>query len=61
MYSLRCEACDAMLNEIDMKDSLCPSCKRAVTECIDMDDEDMAFMSADISLEDFEEIVEEPL
>ena len=41
-----------MLNEVDMKDSLCPPCKRAVMECIDMDDEDMAFMSADMSLDD---------
>lgn len=43
MSPVRCEACDAMLDEGAMLHGLCTPCKHAVAMCLDIDDDDLAF------------------
>jgi len=68
MAPVRCEACDAMLDEGAMLHGLCTPCRHAVAMCLDLDNDELAFTTGidnveSISLEDVllteEEMVDE--
>ena len=52
MLTVRCEACDIMLDEGSMYNGLCTQCKHAVAMMLDMDDDELAFTVEQSNSED---------